>query len=122
MNFLSPYYYTQANQNPYYTLGAVLPDLFRNYHPAWKFHEIDGVPARRDSSWLLKCCVSHSAVHRIVHGGPPCAAHPSQLRKNLGDLFTEPPKRPCSLAHVGYELIRHALLKQDKKVNTAKFD
>src|SRR5690606_3416883 len=121
MNFLSHYYYTQANQNPYYTLGAVLPDLFRNYHHDWKFHEIDVVPDSDDMSWLLKGWLLHIEVDRIFHSSPPFAAHTSHLRKKLVHVFTEPPKRPFFLAHIGFELILDALLIQNKKVNTAKF-
>src|SRR3546814_4318770 len=37
LNFLSHYYFVQSINNPYYTLGAILPDLFRNHHYDWKF-------------------------------------------------------------------------------------
>src|SRR5699024_9230293 len=73
MNFLSHYYYTQSTSNPYYTLGAVLPDLFRNHHHEWKFHEIDIVPDDEDMTWLLKGWLLHIEVDRIFHSSTPFA-------------------------------------------------
>lgn len=121
MNFLSHYYYTQSTPNPYYTLGAVLPDLFRNHHHEWKFHEIDVVPDDEDMSWLLKGWLLHIEVDRIFHSSAPFANHTSHLRKKLVHVFTLAPKRPFFLAHIGYELILDALLIQSKKVNPEKF-
>lgn len=121
MNFLSHFYYTQSTANPYYTMGAVLPDLFRNHHHDWKFHEIDVVPDGDDMSWLIKGWLLHIEVDRIFHSSAPFAAHTSHLRKKLVHVFTEPPKRPFFLAHIGYELILDALLIKNKKVIAAEF-
>lgn len=121
MNFLSHYYYTQSTTNPYYTLGAVLPDLFRNHHHEWKFHEIDIVPDDEDMTWLLKGWLLHIEVDRIFHSSTPFADHTSHLRKKLVHVFTQPPKRPFFLAHIGYELILDALLIQSKYLDAHQF-
>ena len=72
-------------------------------------------------TWLLKGWLLHIEVDRIFHSSTPFNVQTSHLRKKLVHVFTEPPKRPFFLAHIGYELILDALLIQTEQLDPDQF-
>lgn len=124
LNFLSHYYFAQAANNPYYTLGTILPDLFRNHHYSWKFRPEKENLLFNDNSdleLLFKGWKHHVQVDAIFHNSAPFRIHTSQLREQLATVFTQLPKRPFFLAHVAYELILDCLLIRNNIVDTDLF-
>lgn len=124
MNFLSHYYFTQYANDPYYTLGSMLPDLLRNYGGVWRISpEKERERFKRDPALhaLLKGWDLHLQVDKIFHSSPVFIAETGELRKLFVPVFTRLPIRPFFLAHVAYELILDSLLLQEKAVNTANF-
>src|SRR5690606_29084433 len=103
VNFLSHFYFTKTVDNPYYTLGSILPDLFRNYQGSWKFHpenlniEFNDNP---DLSFLFQGWNLHIQVDALFHNSVSFKHQSSILRKELVNVFTNLPKRPFFLAHV----------------------
>jgi len=124
LNFLSHYYFVQVNNNPYSTLGAILPDLFRNHHYNWKFRPEKENLLFNDNSdleLLFEGWKHHVQVDALFHNSAPFIIHTSQLREELVKVFTHLPKRPFFLAHVAYELILDCLLIRNNIVNTDLF-
>lgn len=124
LNFLSHYYFVQVNNNPSYTLGAILPDLFRNHHYNWKFRpEKENLlfNDNPDLQFLFEGWKHHVQVDAIFHNSAPFIIHTSQLREELVKVFTQLPKRPFFLAHVAYELILDCLLIRNNIVNIDLF-
>jgi hypothetical protein len=124
LNFLSHYYFAQAINNPYYTLGTVLPDLFRNHHYDWKFRPEKENLLFNDNSdleLLFEGWNHHVQVDAFFHNSAPFKAHTSQLREELVKVFSQLPKRPFFLAHVAYELILDSLLIRNNMVDTDQF-
>lgn len=124
MNFLSHYYLVQSINNPYYTLGAILPDLFRNHHYNWKFRPEKENLLFNDNSdlqLLFEGWKHHVQVDAIFHNSVPFKTHTSQLREELSTAFTQLPKRPFFLAHVAYELILDCLLIRNNNVDIDLF-
>lgn len=124
MNFLSHYYFVQSINNPYYTIGAILPDLFRNHHYNWKFRPEKENLLFNDNSdinLLFEGWKHHVQVDAIFHNSVPFKIHSSQLRQELATVFTDLPKRPFFLAHVAYELILDSLLIRNNIVDTNQF-
>lgn len=124
MNFLSHYYFTQSDHDPYYTLGSILPDLLRNHNNTWKIF-----PEKEPKKFtnhpqllsLLKGWKLHLHVDKIFHSSSIFTSTCSNLRKDLVPIFTRLPIRPFFLAHVGYELLLDSLLIQNKEVDTEAF-
>ena len=124
MNFLSHYYFTQHEQDPYYTLGSILPDLLRNHNNTWKAtpeknpEKFNEHPQLRSllTGWEL-----HLHVDKVFHSSNIFTQACSNLRKELAPIFTRLPIRPFFLAHVGYELLLDSLLIQNKQVETELF-
>lgn len=106
------------------TLGSVLPDLFRNHRNDWKFS-----PEKFEESFgddpnlaaLYKGWNLHIQTDALFHNSVPFKLQSSLLRKDLQKVFTQLPKRPFFLAHVGYELILDSLLLRKKQVNSDLF-
>lgn len=124
MNFLSHYYFTQHKNDPYFSMGSILPDLLRNHDDSWKIRpekEIEkfGGNLRFDS--LLKGWCLHLDVDNQFHTSAIFLRESSALRRRLVPVFTRLPIRPFFLAHVGYELMLDSLLIQNKLVNTDDF-
>lgn len=124
MNFLSHFYYTQNEHNPYFTLGTVLPDLLRNYDNSWKV-----TPERTPDSFkqdpymssLLKGWELHLRIDLEFHSSPIFLEESSNLRKELVNVFKRLPIRPFFLAHVGYEILLDSLLIFNKLIDTNQF-
>lgn len=124
MNFLSHFYFVRSNPNPYYTLGSILPDLFRNHRNDWKFG-LDKQHINFDDDKNLAALFagwkSHLQVDKLFHNSTIFKLQTSQLRIELEKVFSELPKRPFFLAHVGYELILDSLLIRNKLIDTNLF-
>lgn len=124
MNFLSHYYFTQNNNDPYFSLGSILPDLLRNYNGSWKIKpekEVDKFGENPHFDSLLKGWSLHLIVDKQFHTSTSFLRESSALRKRLVTVFTRLPIRPFFLAHIGYELMLDSLLIQNKLVNTDDF-
>lgn len=124
MNFLSHFYFTKSIDNPYYSLGGILPDLFRNHHESWKFNpekQFISFKENSDLAFLYSGWKLHLEVDMLFHNSAPFKLHTSLLRKELANVFLTLPKRPFFLAHVGYELILDSLLIRNKLVDTSLF-
>ena len=124
MNFLSHFYFVQPNPNPYYTLGSILPDLFRNHRNDWKFspekQNLD-FNNNADLNALLEGWKLHVQVDALFHNSVPFKLQTSLLRLDLKQVFTKLPKRPFFLAHIGYELILDSLLIRNNLIDTNQF-
>lgn len=124
MNFLSHFYFVRSNPNPYYTLGSILPDLFRNHRNDWKF-DLDkqdiNFNDNKDLAALFAGWKLHVGVDKLFHNSAIFKLQTSQLRIELEKVFSELPKRPFFLAHIGYELILDSLLIRNKLVDTNLF-
>lgn len=124
MNFLSHYYFTKDQNDPYYTLGSVLPDLIRNHKSSWKIF-----PERNASRFnshpalhsLLAGWELHIKVDKVFHSSDLFKSETARLRKRLVPVFTRLPIRPFFLAHVGYELTLDSLLLQENLLTTQVF-
>lgn len=124
MNFLSHYYFTKNDHDPYYTLGSILPDLLRNHNHTWKANPEKEPEKFNDNPQLhslLKGWELHLHVDKIFHSSSIFTNACSNLRKDLAPIFTRLPIRPFFLAHVGYELLLDSLLIQNKEVETEAF-
>lgn len=124
MNFLSHFYFTQHANDPYLTLGSILPDLLRNHGGIWRITpEKEREKFNQDPSLhsLLKGWELHLQVDKIFHSSPIFITETRVLRKLFVPVFTRLPIRPFFLAHVGYELILDSLLLQEHTVNTIVF-
>lgn len=124
MNFLSHYYFTQAEPNPYYTLGSLLPDLFRNHRANWKFSpekQPELFEGDEDLEQMLRGWELHLEVDHLFHDAPIFKEESSILRKKLVGVFDQLPKRPFFLAHIGYELLLDSLLIRHRLVDTRRF-
>lgn len=124
MNFLSHYYFTQDEPNPYYTLGSLLPDLFRNHRANWKFNpekQPELFAGDDDLEHLLRGWSLHLEVDHLFHDAALFKQESSILRKDLVRVFQQLPKRPFFLAHIGYELLLDSLLIRHRLVDTHKF-
>ena len=124
MNFLSHFYFVQSNTNPYYTLGSILPDLFRNHRNDWKFSpEKQNIQFNENSNLtaLFEGWKLHVQVDALFHNSVPFKLQSSLLRIELEKVFTKLPKRPFFLAHVGYELILDSLLIRNNLISTNQF-
>lgn len=124
MNFLSHFYFTKRNHDPYYSLGSILPDLLKNHNsslrlkPEGKLSELNINPNYRSilNGWDL-----HITTDKHFHSSDYFEQETSALRKKLVPIFTRLPIRPFFLAHVGYELTLDSLLIQNKLVDTNDF-
>ncbi len=124
MNFLSHFYFTQHNDNPYYTLGTILPDLFRNHDKSWKFQPVkldENFNSNPDLAALIEGWKLHLLVDKIFHSSPSFTLHSSALRNELSPIFTRLPIRPFFLAHIGYELVLDGLLIRNQIIDTDLF-
>lgn len=124
MNFLSHFYFSQNEKNPYYSLGTILPDLCRNYDKSWKFHpERNADKFNKESTFaaLIDGWKLHVQVDKIFHSSPAFALQSSALRNELVSVFTRLPIRPFYLAHVGYELVLDSLLIHHKLIDIDLF-
>lgn len=124
MNFLSHFYFVQHCSNPYITLGSVLPDLFRNHRSDWKFNPekiVDDFFSDDDLAALYKGWNLHIQIDALFHNSAPFKLQSSLLRKDLQKVFTQLPKRPFFLAHIGYELILDSLLLRKKHLESSLF-
>lgn len=124
MNFLSHYYFTQHKNDPYFSMGSILPDLLRNYNGSWKIKpekEVAKFSVNPHFNSLLKGWSLHLDVDNQFHNSTSFLQESSALRKRLFPVFTRLPIRPFFLAHVGYELMLDSLLIQNKLVNTDDF-
>lgn len=124
MNFLSHYYFTQAEPNPYYTLGSLLPDLFRNHRANWKFNpekQPELFQGDENLRQMLRGWELHLEVDHLFHDAARFKQESSILRKELVNVFHQLPKRPFFLAHIGYELLLDSLLIRHRLVDTHKF-
>lgn len=124
MNFLSHFYFVRHKENPYYTLGSILPDLFRNHRSDWKFsREIEDqrFNGNEDLVALFEGWKLHVQVDALFHNSPPFKLHSSGLRTELKEIFATLPKRPFFLAHVGYELMLDSLLIRNNLIQTKQF-
>src|SRR5690606_18682115 len=124
VNFLSHYYFTQDEPNPYYTLGSLLPDLFRNHRANWKFNpekQPELFAGDDNLEHLLRGWNLHLEVDHLFHDAALFKQESSILRKDLVGVFHQLPKRPFFLAHIGYELLLDSLLIRHRLVDTHKF-
>jgi len=124
VNFLSHYYFTQAEPNPYYTLGSLLPDLFRNHRANWKFNpekQPELFQGDENLRQMLRGWELHLEVDHLFHDAARFKQESSILRKELVNVFHQLPKRPFFLAHIGYELLLDSLLIRHRLVDTHKF-
>jgi hypothetical protein len=124
MNFLSHFYFTQNKNEPYFSLGSILPDLLRNYNNTWKINpEKETVILFKNPPLksLLKGWKLHIHVDNQFHSSTSFLQESSTLRKELAPIFTRLPIRPFFLAHVGYELTLDSLLIQNKVVKIDDF-
>lgn len=124
MNFLSHFYFTQHQNDPYFSMGSILPDLLRNYDGSWKIKpekETGRFSKNPHFASLLKGWILHIHVDNRFHSSSYFLQESSDLRKKLVTVFTRLPIRPFFLAHVGYELVLDSLLIQNKLVNTDDF-
>jgi len=124
LNFLSHFYFIRAHTNPYYTLGSILPDLFRNHRHDWKFRpEKQSIQFNEnaDLTALFEGWKLHVQTDALFHNSATFKLQSSLLRYELEKIFTELPKRPFFLAHVGYELILDSLLIRNKIIDTNQF-
>lgn len=124
MNFLSHFYFTQHQNDPYFSIGSILPDLLRNYDGSWKIKpekEVEKFARNPYFASLLKGWILHIHVDKIFHSSSSFLRETSILRKKLVPIFTRLPIRPFFLAHVGYELILDSLLIQNRLVSTDDF-
>ena len=124
MNFLSHYYFTKEANDPYFTLGSVLPDLIRNHQSTWKVFP-EKHPSKFNSNpalqSLLKGWELHLKVDKVFHSSDIFKSETASLRKKLVPVFTRLPIRPFFLAHVGYELTLDSLLLQNNLLKTEGF-
>lgn len=124
MNFLSHFYFTQTKNDPYFSLGSILPDLLRNYNNSWKItpeKEIEKFGSQPNIASLLSGWELHLHVDKVFHSSNSFLQESSTLRKELVSIFTRLPIRPFFLAHVGYELTLDSLLIHHKLVKTDQF-
>lgn len=124
MNFLSHFYFTQNKNDPYFSLGSILPDLLRNYDGSWKIKpekEIEKFNKSQAFTSLLEGWKLHLHVDKQFHSSSSFLQESSALRKKLVSIFTRLPIRPFFLAHVGYELTLDSLLIQNGLVKTDDF-
>ena len=124
MNFLSHFFFTQHANDPYFTLGSVLPDLMRNYNGSWKIKpekDVEQFSRNPESASLLKGWELHLHVDKIFHSSASFLQETSALRKSLFPVFTRLPIRPFFLAHVGYELTLDSLLILNGSIKTDQF-
>src|SRR5690554_6316229 len=124
MNFLSHFYFTQYQNDPYFSMGSILPDLLRNYNGSWKIKpekEVEKFSKNARYISLLNGWILHLHVDNKFHSSTSFLQESSVLRKKLVPIFTRLPIRPFFLAHVGYELILDSLLIQNNLVNIDNF-
>jgi hypothetical protein len=124
MNFLSHFYFTQNKNDPYFSLGSVLPDLLRNYDDSWRIKpekEIERFNKNSESASLLKGWELHLQVDKSFHSSEFFLQETSTLRKKLALIFRRLPIRPFFLAHVGYELTLDRLLIHNELIKTDHF-
>src|SRR5690606_2282377 len=124
MNFLSHFYFTQNKNDPYFSLGSILPDLLRNYDGSWNIKpekETKRLNKNQNFTSLMKGWNLHLHVDKQFHSSSSFLQGSSALRKKLVSIFTRLPIRPFFLAHVGYELTLDSLLIQNTLVKTDDF-
>lgn len=124
MNFLSHFYFTQNKNDPYLSLGSILPDLLRNYDGSWNIKpekETEKFNKNQEFTSLMKGWNLHLHVDKQFHSSSSFTQESSALRKELVSIFTRLPIRPFFLAHVGYELTLDSLLIQNGLVKTDDF-
>src|SRR5699024_5241260 len=123
-NFLSHFYFTKDNPDPYYSLGSVLPDLLKNHDSSIRINpekELERLKRNHDFMSLLAGWNLHIQIDRLFHSSDFFNTESSVLRKKLVPIFTRLPIRPFFLAHVGYELTLDSLLIHNKTIDTDDF-
>lgn len=122
VNFLAHYYFVQAYQSPYLTLGSVLPDLLRNHRSDWKIrlkqkeHHSTEPIGQIIQGWHL-----HEETDRLFHASAYFVEHSTALRKRIFPILSRKPLRPFFLAHIGYELLLDSLLLKNRQVDAGRF-
>lgn len=67
MNFLSHYYFDRVENNEYFNLGLIFPDIARNFVKGTRLNLNIEVPEDYREAQLLKGCIQHVQSDKIFH-------------------------------------------------------
>ncbi len=67
MNFLSHYYFDKKQDEAYFNLGLILPDIVRNFVRGTKLNYNLSIPESEEEQQLLKGCIQHVQSDKIYH-------------------------------------------------------
>lgn len=122
VNFLSHFYFSQAKDSPYYTLGSILPDLLRMHNSTWRVTlHIQSDTDEPQLNELLKGWQLHLETDRLFHNSDFFQQHSHGLRQHLRTILSREPFRPFFLAHISLELLLDHLLIRSNRVDTTRF-
>lgn len=124
MNFLSHFYFENANPDENMVMGTVLPDLVKNAHKDWNLY-----PQKQEQLFigdpylnsLLQGWKRHLEVDLLFHSSEFFAAETAKLKQLLLPILGDSPVRPSFLAHIGVELVLDHLLVAHHKINIDSF-
>lgn len=108
MNFLSHYYISGKPNNPYYTLGLILPDFARQYV---KTFFTDKPFDKPEFEQLYLGCLQHYSDDKLFHGSKFFEEHTLVCTQIVTDAgFDKHIQRKWFLGHVFFELYLDRIL------------
>ncbi|MEH6308181.1 hypothetical protein RYH73_21165 [Olivibacter sp. CPCC 100613] len=124
MNFLSHFYFERKANDPYRTLGSVLPDLLRNMDRDIRIFPEKNVSLFIDdqhTSRILKGWCRHLATDQFFHNNVFFLEKTRQLKAYLSPVVINTPIRASFLSHIALELLLDRLLLKDSWLHENDF-
>jgi hypothetical protein len=118
MNILSHFYFDQHENQPYYNIGLVLPDLMSMFKRGWKFKGNKNVEISKDELLLAKGIKQHYKRDAVWHNSDFFFENTKSFRVKLEESnFYYPKPRLDFISHIALELcIDKVLMDKETKV------
>lgn len=119
MNFLS-HYYAIKEENPYFILGTVMPDMVNDFSKIYnQFIEDKFLPSALSNSYMLRGVENHIKADDIFHKHPLFDEMQSVAKEEMKSIFGDSVRRQFVIAHVLIELmIDQFIITNEQKVLT----
>jgi hypothetical protein len=117
MNYLSHFYFDRYNDDPYFVLGTVMPDLLKD---ADKSAQIRPEKTLIQEMPVIEAMIAgwkrHLKVDIHFHSSDFFRHHSHQLKLHLSPIIEDSPVKPFFLGHIALELLIDGLLIHQNEV------
>jgi hypothetical protein len=117
MNYLSHFYFDRYNDDPYFVLGTVMPDLLKDADKSAQIRpEKTTLPQMPCIEAMIAGWKRHLKVDIHFHSSDFFRHHSHQLKLHLTPIINDSPVKPFFLGHITLELLIDGLLIHQNKV------